>query len=147
MATQGFAPAVAFHGPQLGADAVDGIEGLVELAAIAGATHEERELVFYFVWRDIKVRYKQTAVGVLWVSAHPGRGQYFGARLLVGPPFLTAFPHVLELDPATGRGTAAVRLTNRDPRPAGLELFLQAAYPDAAATRGFALSNGLSVAP
>jgi len=30
-----------------------------------------RELLYFFVWRDVKVRYKQTAVGVLWVILQP----------------------------------------------------------------------------
>jgi lipopolysaccharide transport system permease protein len=30
-----------------------------------------RELVYFFVWRDVKVRYKQTAVGILWVILQP----------------------------------------------------------------------------
>src|SRR5436305_6639977 len=30
-----------------------------------------RELLFFFVWRDIKVRYKQTVLGVLWVLIRP----------------------------------------------------------------------------
>lgn len=30
-----------------------------------------RELLYIFTWRDIKVRYKQTAVGVLWVLLQP----------------------------------------------------------------------------
>lgn len=30
-----------------------------------------RELLFFFVWRDIKVRYKQTLLGVIWVLARP----------------------------------------------------------------------------
>jgi lipopolysaccharide transport system permease protein len=30
-----------------------------------------RELVFFLTWRDIKVRYKQTAIGVLWVVLQP----------------------------------------------------------------------------
>lgn len=30
-----------------------------------------RELLFIFVWRDLKVRYKQTAVGVGWVLLQP----------------------------------------------------------------------------
>jgi lipopolysaccharide transport system permease protein len=32
---------------------------------------EFRELVYFFVWRDIKVRYKQTAIGVLWAVLQP----------------------------------------------------------------------------
>jgi len=30
-----------------------------------------RELACFFVWRDIKVRYKQTAIGILWVIFQP----------------------------------------------------------------------------
>ena len=30
-----------------------------------------RELAYFFVWRDIKVRYKQTAIGALWAIFQP----------------------------------------------------------------------------
>lgn len=30
-----------------------------------------RELLYFLVWRDVKVRYKQTAVGVAWVALQP----------------------------------------------------------------------------
>lgn len=30
-----------------------------------------RELLYIFVWRDLKVRYKQTAIGVLWAALQP----------------------------------------------------------------------------
>lgn len=30
-----------------------------------------RELLYFLVWRDVKVRYKQTALGVLWVIIQP----------------------------------------------------------------------------
>jgi lipopolysaccharide transport system permease protein len=30
-----------------------------------------RELLYFFVWRDVKIRYKQTAIGVLWVVIQP----------------------------------------------------------------------------
>jgi lipopolysaccharide transport system permease protein len=30
-----------------------------------------RELVYFFVWRDIKVRYKQTVIGVAWAVLQP----------------------------------------------------------------------------
>lgn len=30
-----------------------------------------RELLFFLVWRDLKVRYKQTAIGVAWVVLQP----------------------------------------------------------------------------
>ena len=29
------------------------------------------ELLYFFVWRDVKVRYKQTVIGVLWVVLQP----------------------------------------------------------------------------
>jgi lipopolysaccharide transport system permease protein len=32
---------------------------------------EYRELMYFFVWRDVKVRYKQTVIGVLWVVLQP----------------------------------------------------------------------------
>src|SRR5437899_2595338 len=30
-----------------------------------------RELLYFFVWCDVKIRYKQTAIGVLWVVLQP----------------------------------------------------------------------------
>src|ERR1700751_3098517 len=30
-----------------------------------------RELVYFFVWRDVKIRYKQTLIGVVWVVLQP----------------------------------------------------------------------------
>src|SRR5580692_9568779 len=32
---------------------------------------EYRELLYFFVWRDIKVRYKQTALGAAWAVIQP----------------------------------------------------------------------------
>jgi lipopolysaccharide transport system permease protein len=32
---------------------------------------EHRELVYFFVWRDIKVRYKQTVIGAAWAVLQP----------------------------------------------------------------------------
>src|SRR5690242_18329384 len=32
---------------------------------------EYRELLFFLVWRDIKVRYKQTALGAAWAIIQP----------------------------------------------------------------------------
>ncbi|MGA8534954.1 MAG: hypothetical protein WB615_12675, partial [Candidatus Tumulicola sp.] len=32
---------------------------------------EYRELLYFFVWRDVKVRYKQTVIGVAWVIVQP----------------------------------------------------------------------------
>src|SRR5688500_16218297 len=36
-----------------------------------GDLWEYRELLFFMVWRDIKVRYKQTVLGVVWVVVQP----------------------------------------------------------------------------
>src|SRR5437868_11165056 len=33
--------------------------------------HDYRELLLFFVWRDIKVRYKQTVLGALWAIIQP----------------------------------------------------------------------------
>lgn len=30
-----------------------------------------RQLLYYFTWRDLRVRYKQTAIGILWVVLQP----------------------------------------------------------------------------
>ncbi len=32
---------------------------------------EYRELLFFLVWRDVKIRYKQTAIGAAWVIVQP----------------------------------------------------------------------------
>src|SRR5262252_6176352 len=32
---------------------------------------EYRELLYFFVWRELKVRYKQTALGVAWAVIQP----------------------------------------------------------------------------
>jgi hypothetical protein len=42
---------------------------------------EYRELLFFFVWRDIKVRYKQTVLGVLWAVIQPLATTFFFALL------------------------------------------------------------------
>ncbi|MBE2267261.1 MAG: ABC transporter permease [Anaerolinea sp.] len=36
-----------------------------------GRLWDYRELLYFLVWRDIKVRYKQTAIGVLWAVIQP----------------------------------------------------------------------------
>ena len=33
--------------------------------------YSHRQLLYYFVWRELKARYKQTALGVLWVVLQP----------------------------------------------------------------------------
>src|SRR5262245_41269968 len=32
---------------------------------------QHRELLYFLVWRDVKVRYKQTGIGVVWVILQP----------------------------------------------------------------------------
>src|ERR1700686_1380740 len=36
-----------------------------------GEVWSYRELLYFFVWRDVKVRYKQTVIGVAWVVLQP----------------------------------------------------------------------------
>jgi lipopolysaccharide transport system permease protein len=36
-----------------------------------GEVWQYRELLYFFVWRDVKIRYKQTAIGVVWVVLQP----------------------------------------------------------------------------
>src|SRR3984893_646631 len=36
-----------------------------------GEIWDYRELLYFFVWRDIKVRYKQTAIGAAWAVLQP----------------------------------------------------------------------------
>jgi lipopolysaccharide transport system permease protein len=36
-----------------------------------GEVWQYRELLYFFVWRDIKVRYKQTAIGAAWAVLQP----------------------------------------------------------------------------
>src|SRR6184192_3988121 len=36
-----------------------------------GEVWSARELLYFFVWRDIKIRYKQTAIGVAWAVLQP----------------------------------------------------------------------------
>lgn len=43
--------------------------GLVNLQL--RAVWDYRELLYFLVWRDVKVRYKQTALGILWIILQP----------------------------------------------------------------------------
>lgn len=38
---------------------------------LRGLISEYRGLLYFLVWRDLKVRYKQTAAGVLWIGLQP----------------------------------------------------------------------------
>ena len=41
------------------------------LALDLGEVWDSRELLYFFVWRDLKVRYKQTAIGAAWAVLQP----------------------------------------------------------------------------
>src|SRR5579862_5492349 len=41
------------------------------LALDLGEVWAYRDLIYFFVWRDIKVRYKQTVIGAAWAILQP----------------------------------------------------------------------------
>jgi lipopolysaccharide transport system permease protein len=47
---------------------------------------EYRELLFFFAWRDIKVRYRQTVMGVLWAIIQPFLTMVIFSLFLAGWP-------------------------------------------------------------
>src|SRR6266849_531862 len=49
---------------------------------------KSRELVYFLAWRDIAVRYKQTAIGVAWALIRPALSMlvFVAFRRLVGLP-------------------------------------------------------------
>ncbi len=44
------------------------------VAQTLGELWRDRELLYFLVWKDIKVKYKQTALGVAWVILQPLMG-------------------------------------------------------------------------
>jgi lipopolysaccharide transport system permease protein len=65
-------PAARQHSADLQAAAIVRIEpphGWLDLRL--GEVWQYRELLYFFVWRDVKIRYKQTAIGVVWVVLQP----------------------------------------------------------------------------
>lgn len=54
-----------------------------------------RELLYFFVWRDVKIRYKQTAIGVVWVVLQPL------LTMLVATLFLAGLPNCRRKDSPT----------------------------------------------
>ena len=52
---------------------------------------KNRELLYFFVWRDLKVKYKQTALGVLWVIFQP-LALMLLFTLLLGTRYKSEFP-------------------------------------------------------
>jgi lipopolysaccharide transport system permease protein len=81
-------------------------------------TWEYRELLYFFLWRDIKVRYKQTAIGVVWVVLQPllsmGVFTLFFGRLAKLPSDGLPYPvfYFAALVPWTYFSTALTTATN-----------------------------------
>jgi lipopolysaccharide transport system permease protein len=59
----------AAHGDSSDVVIIEPPRGLLELHL--KDVWQYRELLYFFVWRDVKVRYKQTVIGVLWVVLQP----------------------------------------------------------------------------
>src|SRR5437660_7490181 len=77
-----------------------------------------RELLYFFVWRDLKVRYKQTVIGVAWVVLQPlmsmGVFTLFFGRLAKLPSDGLPYPvfYFAALAPWTYFSTALTKTTN-----------------------------------
>src|SRR6266403_240367 len=77
-----------------------------------------RELLYFFVWRDLKVRYQQTAIGVAWVVLQPllsmGVFTLFFGRLAKLPSDGLPYPvfYFSALAPWTYFSTALTKTTN-----------------------------------
>src|SRR3974390_62624 len=77
-----------------------------------------RELLYFLVWRNLKVRYKQTAIGVIWVIIQPllsmGVFTIFFGRLAKLPSDGLPYPvfYFAALVPWTYFATALQQATN-----------------------------------
>ena len=77
-----------------------------------------RELLYFFIWRDLKVRYKQTVIGVAWVVLQPlmsmGVFTIFFGRLAKLPSDGLPYPvfYFAALAPWTYFSTALTHATN-----------------------------------
>jgi lipopolysaccharide transport system permease protein len=77
-----------------------------------------RELLYFFIWRDLKVRYKQTVIGVVWVVLQPlmsmGVFTIFFGRLAKLPSDGLPYPvfYFAALAPWTYFSTAMTTATN-----------------------------------
>ena len=77
-----------------------------------------RELLYFFIWRDLKVRYKQTVIGVAWVLLQPlmsmGVFTIFFGRLAKLPSDGLPYPvfYFAALAPWTYFSTALTTTTN-----------------------------------
>jgi lipopolysaccharide transport system permease protein len=72
LSSQSQQPAVSLSEPRPGADAPTVVEPTHGWRALdLRELWAYRELVYFLAWRDVKVRYKQTALGVAWVVLQP----------------------------------------------------------------------------
>jgi lipopolysaccharide transport system permease protein len=60
---------VTAENPEPPTSVIEASRGLVKLDL--GAIWQRRELLYFLVWRDVKVRYKQTAIGAAWAVLSP----------------------------------------------------------------------------
>src|SRR5688572_4716314 len=60
---------VTAESPEPPTSVIEASRGLVKLDL--GAIWQRRELLYFLVWRDVKVRYKQTAIGAAWAVLSP----------------------------------------------------------------------------
>jgi lipopolysaccharide transport system permease protein len=67
-------------------DVIESSQGFFDLAL--RAVWQYRELLHFLVWRDVKVRYKQTIIGASWVILQP---------LLTMVVFMVIFGHFARL--------------------------------------------------
>ena len=69
MSTQTIAESGTLQTPRAPTVVIEPRKGLFDLDL--AAVWEYRELLYFLVWRNVKVRYKQTAVGATWVVLQP----------------------------------------------------------------------------
>jgi lipopolysaccharide transport system permease protein len=78
----------------------EGVEYIIEPSE-SGLFHfkelkQYRELFFFFTWRDIKVKYKQTSLGIIWVVLQPVLSvaifSFFFGRALAIPESSLPYP-------------------------------------------------------
>ena len=120
MASLSAGPTNETHSPGLAASVpwirIEPPHGLFELRVREVWAY--RELLYFFVWRDLKVRYKQTVVGVAWVIIQPllsmGVFTLFFGRLAKLPSDGLPYPvfYFAALAPWTYFSTALTTATN-----------------------------------
>ena len=120
MASLTAGPANETYSPELASSLprirIEPPRGLFELRAYEVWTY--RELLYFIVWRDLKVRYKQTAIGVAWVVLQPlmsmGVFTLFFGRLAKLPSDGLPYPvfYFAALAPWTYFSTALTTATN-----------------------------------